>query len=202
MIRKYPPRFICPCAPVLRRDPPSGPDWGHEIKWDGWRLQAHKRVDGVTLYSRPGRDLTARFPRIAEAVAALPRRSLVLDGELVAFRDDGRPDFHLLRSKRAAVGAFLFDILESNGADLRSKAWKDRRVFLERAMARDRSGCLRLSDVYDDGAALLRAAGEYGLEGIVSKHRNAPYRSGHTDAWIKVKVLGWSGANRSRFKRR
>jgi bifunctional non-homologous end joining protein LigD len=100
------------------------------------------------------------------------------------------------------VVAFVFDILKSDGADLRSKPWKDRRVFLERLMARNESPLLQLSAVFDDGPALLRAAGEQGLEGIVSKYHNAPYRSGHTDAWIKVKVSGWNEANRTRFKRR
>lgn len=192
--------FIRPCAPTLRREPPAGPDWLHEIKWDGWRLQAHKRADGVTLYSRPGNDITRRFSRIAAAIEALPRRSLVLDGEIVAFDDQNRPDFHLLRRKRVAVIAFLFDVLEVNGADLRSRPWHERRQFLERLMARNQDDTLRLSDAWTDGVALLRAAGENGLEGIVSKHRNAPYRSGHSDAWIKCKVPGWSEANRRRFR--
>ena len=96
--------------------------------------------------------------------------------------------------------AFVFDILESDGADLRSKPWSDRRVFLERLMARNRDPILQLNQVWDDGAALLRAVGEQGLEGIVSKFRRAAYRSGHTDAWIKVKVPGWTEANRRRFK--
>jgi bifunctional non-homologous end joining protein LigD len=197
-----PHSFIRPCAPTLRRDPPAGPQWAHEIKWDGWRLQAVKEGATVRLISRPGNDLTDRLPAIAEAVAELPRRSVILDGELVAFGDDGRPDFRLLRRKRAAVVAFVFDIIESDGADLRSKPWRDRRVFLERLMARNKAPLLQLSAVFPDGPALLRAAGEQGLEGIVSKHRNAPYRSGHTDAWIKVKVPGWNEANRRRFKRR
>ena len=193
-------RFIPPCAPTIRDKPPAGPQWVHEIKWDGWRLQAHKRSDGVTLYSRPGNDLTARFPRIAEAVAALPRRSLVLDGELVAFDKTNRPDFHLLRSKRAPVVAFLFDILEYNGADLRTRPWRDRRRFLERVLEGDDSGFLQLSQTWEDGAALLHATGAHGLEGIVSKRRNAPYRSGDSDDWIKVKLSGWKEANRNRFK--
>lgn len=195
-------RPIVPCAPVLRRVPPEGRDWVHEIKWDGWRLQAHKLSSGdVTLYSRPGNDITKRFPYIAEAIAALPRQSIVLDGELVAFNEDGKPDFHLLRRKRAAVVAFLFDVMESNGADLRGKPWRERRRFLERVMQRNRSEDLRMSEIWTDGAALLRAVGELGLEGIVSKHREAPYRSGETDAWVKTKVPGWTEANRSRFKR-
>ena len=73
-------------------------------------------------------------------------------------------------------------------------------MFLERLMGRNKSPCC-ISRVFDDGPALLRAAGEQGLEGIVSKYRNAPYRSGHTDAWIKVKVAGWTESNRGRFKR-
>ena len=154
--------------------------------------------------SSPGRgmNISDRFPAVAEAVAGLPRRSLIVEGELVAFGDDGRPDFHLLRRKRAAVVAFLFDILESDGADLRAKSWKDRRVFLERVMARNRSPILQLNQTWDDGPALLRAAGEQGLEGIVSKYRKASYRSGHSDAWVKVKAPGWTEANRRRFKRR
>ena len=123
------PKFIRPCAPTLRREPPTGPEWVHEIKWDGWRLQAVKEGATARLYSRPGNDHSDRFPAIAEAVAGLPRRSVILDAELVAFGDDGRPDFHLLRRKRAPVVAFVFDILESDGADLRSKPWSDRRVF-------------------------------------------------------------------------
>jgi bifunctional non-homologous end joining protein LigD len=105
-----------------------GPDWVHEVKWDGWRFQAHKEGAMVRLFSRPGKDISDRFPAVAEALAGLPRRSLIVEGEFVAFGDDGRPDFHLLRRKRASVVAFLFDILESEGADLRSKPWNDRRV--------------------------------------------------------------------------
>ena len=172
------------------------------MKWDGWRLQAHKRAGGVTLYSRPGRDITDRFPLIAEAVEALPRRSLILDSELVAFDPSDRPAFHLLRSKRAPVVAFLFDIMESDGADIRSRPWKGRRVLLERLMTKNRSDLLQLNEVWSDGESLLRGAGEQGLEGIVSKLRKAPYRSGATDAWIKCKAPGWTEANRRRFKRR
>lgn len=177
-----------------------GADWVHEVKWDGWRVQAHKRASGVTLYSRPGRDITKKFAYIADAIEALPRRSIILDGELVAFNEDGRPDFQLLRRKRVAVVAFLFDVMECNGADLRGKPWRERRQYLERVMRRNRAEDLRISETWSDGAALLRAVGELGLEGIVSKHREAPYRSGETDAWIKTKVPGWTEFNRSRFK--
>lgn len=194
-------RFITPSAPRLRREPPIGKEWAHEIKWDGWRLQAHKRVGAVTLCTRNRRDVTQRFKAIADAIGALGPKSLVLDGELVAFDENNRPDFHLLRTKRAPVIAFLFDVLEIDGEDLRGEPWRVRRRRLERLMARNRSGVLVLPEVWDDGPALLRAAAQQGLEGIVSKHREAPYRSGDTDAWIKVKVAGWTESNRGRFKR-
>ena len=138
-------RFIIPSAPMRRPIPPDGPDWVHEIKWDGWRLQAHKGADGVKLYSRPGNDITARFPWIAADIGRLPRRTLILDGELVAFDDHERPDFHLLRRKQSAVVPFPFDILEINGADLCGRPWRERRRFLERLMTRERDDALRLS---------------------------------------------------------
>jgi hypothetical protein len=122
-------------------------------------------------------------------VADLPRRSLILDGELVAFDEGDRPDFHLLRSKRPAVVAWLFDLLSNDGTSLRRQPWFERRRRLERVMARNESPLLQPHDVSDDGEALLRACTEQGLEGIVSKLRSAPYISGPTDAWIKCKVL-------------
>lgn len=192
--------FIRPCAPTLRRAPPDGPEWAHEVKWDGWRLQAHKTAAGVRLYSRPGNDISDRFPAIVAAVKALPRRELILDGEVVAIGSDGRPDFYQLHRRKAHAIAWIFDALMIDGADLRRLSWSDRRARLDRLMARNRSDVLRLSESWDDGPALLRAAGEQGLEGIVSKLRTASYRSGPTDAWIKCKVPGWTEANRRRFK--
>lgn len=110
------------------------------------------------FYSRPGRDITKRFPYIAEAIARLPRKSIVRNGELVAFNDDGRPDFHLLSRKRIAVVAFLFDIMECNGADLRGKPWLERWRYLDRLIQRNRSEDLRVTEVRKDGVT-LRAVG-------------------------------------------
>lgn len=156
----------------------------------------------MRLYSRPGNDISKRFSAIAEAVADLPRRSLVLDGELVAFNEADRPDFHLLRSKRPYVVAWFFDLLSIDGTSLRRQPWFERRRRLERVMARHTNPLLQLNDLWEDGELLLRACDEQGLEGIVSKLRSAPYISGPTDAWVKVKVAGWTESNRSRFKRR
>jgi len=194
-------RFIVPSAPTLRRLPPVGPDWAHEVKWDGWRLQVWKEGSDVRLLTRNRRDVTARFPDIAKAIAALPSKVLVLDGELVGFDRENKPDFNELRRRRPNAVVMLFDVMTIGDEDLRPLPWSARRRRLERAVSRGTGGVLMLSEVWDDGAALLRAVAKQGLEGIVSKHRNAPYRSGDTDAWIKVKVAGWTEANRGRFKR-
>jgi len=183
-----PQRFIRPCAPARSKQPPEGKQWVHEIKWDGWRLQVHRTDGKVTLYSRPGNDITRRFPHVAAAISNLPGGDIVLDGELVAFNEEGQPDFHQLRRKRAPAVAWLFDIMVLNGTDIRAKPWKDEAIHL--------------NEVWDDGAALLRAVGEQGMEGIVSKLRAAPYVSGDTDSWIKTKVPGWTESNRGRFRRR
>lgn len=183
--------FIRPCAPALKRIPPDCPDWVHEIKFDGWRLQAHKNGGETTLFSRSGRDITASFPAVAGALRALPRQSLILDGELISTDEKGRPDFHSLRKRRPNASGIIFDILLENGTDLRRLPWSDRRKRLEKLMARNRSPILVLSEVWEDGTALLKAAAEQRIEGIVSKYRNAPYRSGPTDAWQKVKIPGW-----------
>jgi bifunctional non-homologous end joining protein LigD len=88
--------FIVPCTPVQRGRPPVGDDWLHEVKFDGWRVQLHKSKRRATIYSRTGRDFTARFPTIAAAVASLPVPSVVLDGELTACDPSGLPDFRAL----------------------------------------------------------------------------------------------------------
>lgn len=191
--------FIRPCAPILRRLPPTGPEWIHEVKWDGWRLQAHKWFGAVRLYTRTERDVAEEFPLVIQAVRALKARSLILDGELIATDAAGKPDFHALRRRRPVVLYVVFDILHLDGVDLRREPWTVRRRHLTRLLARGPTG-LQLSEIWDDGAALLLACAEQGLEGIVSKHRNAPYRSGNSDAWIKTKVPGWTERNRRRFK--
>lgn len=197
-------RFIVPSAPALRRAPPMGPEWAHEVKWDGWRLQVWKEGDEVRLLTRNRRDVAAQFPDVAAAIKALPSRSLVLDGELVAFDAKNRPDFHELRRRRPNAVGMMFDALFIGDEDLRALPWTARRRRLERALRPSRGGVLLLSEIWDDGPGLLRAVAKQGLEGIVSKHRNAPYRSGRTDAWVKVKgrtgrkpTADGSGASRS-----
>jgi ATP-dependent DNA ligase len=116
-----PPGFVPPCLPTKAPRPPTGEIWLHEIKHDGFRVIARKDGARVRLYSRPGNDLTDRFPLIVEALAGLRSRSVILDGEAVACDENGMPSFDRLRHRRHDASVFLcaFDLIELNGDDLR-----------------------------------------------------------------------------------
>ena len=101
------PGFIPPCLPTKAAHPPSGELWLHEIKHDGFRVIARKDGDRVRLYSRPGNDLTDRFPLIVEALAHLRSRSVILDGEAVACDENGMPSFDRLRHRHHDASVFL-----------------------------------------------------------------------------------------------
>jgi ATP-dependent DNA ligase len=105
--RMLPLGFLRPCLPIKAPQPPSGDIWLHEIKLDGFRVIARKDGERVRLYSRPGNDLTKRFPLIAEAMAALRSRSCIIDGEAVVLGDDGLPSFDRLRYRRRTPAAWL-----------------------------------------------------------------------------------------------
>jgi hypothetical protein len=117
--RALPAGFIAPCLPTSALRPPSGDLWLHEIKHDGFRVIARKNGQRVKLYSRPGNDLTPRFPLIAEALARLRSRSCIIDGEAVACGDDGIALFERIRYRRfdSSVFMYAFDLIELNGDD-------------------------------------------------------------------------------------
>jgi ATP-dependent DNA ligase len=114
--------LIEPCLPKPAKAPPSGPGWIHEIKHDGFRIVARRDSLGVRLITRNGHDFSARFPAAAAAVAALPVRSCVIDGEAIVCDETGLAVFELIRRRRSHLDAVLcaFDLLELNGADLRT----------------------------------------------------------------------------------
>jgi bifunctional non-homologous end joining protein LigD len=190
--RRLPSGFIEPCLATRMHVVPAGPRWVHEIKHDGYRFIC--RLDGgrTQVFTRRGHDWTDRVPGIAAALAALPARSATIDGEGVICRDDGVTDFDALRlalARRKAPSAFLyaFDLMELDGRDMRREPWDVRRAVLEHLLADARPG-LQLSEHMDgDGDALFRHACAFGLEGIVSKRRDARYVSGRCDHWVKVK---------------
>jgi bifunctional non-homologous end joining protein LigD len=126
--------FILPCQPLLVGRPPSGSDWLHEIKHDGYRILACKDGSRVTLWSRHGTNFTDRLPKVAEAVCSLAAETALIDGEAVAFRSDGHSAFAALRTKAGTARACLvaFDLLSLNGQDLRQRPLEERRGALAR----------------------------------------------------------------------
>jgi bifunctional non-homologous end joining protein LigD len=195
--------FIQPCDPILRPRPPRGDAWLHEVKFDGFRTQLHKAGDEVTIYSRKGRDFTARYPAIVAALQVLPARSAIIDGELTVCGNDGVPQFYRLlmeRFEHADLCVWAFDLMMLDGEDLRLTPYLARKAELAALVKRSRIGCLYHSDYFVDGEKLLAECDRRGLEGIVSKRRDSLYRSGKSFAWIKTKCLRWREANRHRHE--
>lgn len=193
--------FITPCQPTLRKEPPTGQAWIHEVKFDGFRIQVHKQGKDVALFSKGGTDWTDRYRSVAEAVARLPTKAIVLDAELTAHRPDGSLDFGALLSKRQThLSIWAFDILIQNGKDLRLLPLEQRRKKLDALMAKVRCNVVRYSEVFSDPLRLLAACAEHKLEGIVSKRADTPYRSGPSQHWIKVKVPAWREENHWRHE--
>ena len=193
-------RFIPPAQPVERSRPPKGPDWLHEVKWDGYRAQLVKLGDRVAVLSRNGKKFTGRFIGVWEALRALPAKSAIIDAEIVACREDGVPDFRALHSGNYSdeiLCAWCFDLMEFNGVDLTPLPLMARKMKLGTLLKRYDHGSLRYSEPFTDPEKLLRECSRLRLEGIVSKKKDAPYRSGHCD-WIKVKCAQWREANQDR----
>ena len=181
--------FIDPCIPTLAAKPPSGPDWVHEIKHDGYRLIVRRDGKAVRPFTRRGHDWTDRYPAIAAAAAKLRAKSFTIDGEAVVSGPDGVAVFDALHRRRTATNAMLyaFDLLELNGKDLRHLPLGDRKAKLSRLLAGSSAGIVFNEHTDEDGPTVFRHACRFGLEGIVSKRLSVPYRSGPSRDWIKVK---------------
>ena len=191
------PAFIVPSQPVLKQRPPTGPNWIHEVKFGGWRAQLHRYDDGASILSKSGKHLSGRFPIVRAALSKLPQ--CVIDAELVGCDAKGMPDFRSLMAGNAhGYCAWCFDLPMIGSEDLRAKPLDERRARLHEVLARADTDLLRLSEAFDDAEKLLKAALELGLEGIVSKRRDQPYRSGPNPGWIKVKTAAWREVNRER----
>jgi ATP-dependent DNA ligase len=188
--RVLPAGFIWPCLPTSAPQPPSGELWLHEIKHDGFRVIARKNGKRVKLYSRPGNDLTKRFPLIVETMARLRPQSCTIDGEAVACGADGIASFELIRRWKTDETVFMwaFDLIELNGDDLRRDPLVVRKATLASVVARAAPG-LRLNKHLDeeDGPLVFAHACKMGLEGIVSKRKDSRYVSGRSPHWIKSK---------------
>jgi bifunctional non-homologous end joining protein LigD len=177
-----------PAQPVEREKPPTGAEWIHEIKHDGYRMIVRKEGENVRLYSRKAIDWSGRLPAIARGAALLKAKSVTIDGEAVVVGPDGLTDFEALRRRGAGDVAVLyaFDLMELDGDDLRSLPIETRKATLASLLRNP--GAIRLSEhISADGPEVFAHACRLGAEGIVSKRLGSPYRSGLCDAWIKCK---------------
>jgi bifunctional non-homologous end joining protein LigD len=186
------PGFVEPCHPSLREQAPSGAAWIHEIKFDGYRAQAHLRNRRPAIHTRRGHNWTQRFQPIADALAELPANDLILDGEAVVADSRGIPDFGLLHADLAAgrkdrLLYYAFDLLYLDGFDLRATPLGERKRLLAELLAHASERILYTEHLEGDGPEIQERACAMGLEGIVSKRQDAPYRSGRVESWIKVK---------------
>jgi len=143
----------------------------------------------VRLYSRPGNDFTRRFPLIVETLARLRSRSCIIDGEAVACDDNGVALFDLVRHHRANDSVFLyaFDLIELNGDDMRRDPLEVRKATLRSMLAKAGLGLRFNEHLEGDGPTVFAHACKMGLEGIVSKRKDSPYRSGRSPDWLKMK---------------
>jgi ATP-dependent DNA ligase len=181
--------FIGPCLPSPTKAPPAGTDWLHEIKHDGFRILARRDESGVRLYSRNGDDFTKRFPLVVVAIATLPARSCLIDGEAIVSDESGLAVFDLLRSWPTNLSGELcaFDLLELDGGDLRRLPIEHRKPALARLVGAPKPGIAVNEHLVGDGEIVYRQACQLGCEGIVSKRLGSPYRSGRSKQWVKVK---------------
>ncbi len=190
------PRFVAPMLCRIRTTPPMGAQWGHEVKLDGYRMQARIEKGKVQLSTRTGLDWTERFGGIGPGFAKFP--DAIIDGEIVVLDKSGISDFSLLQAalsngRTSDFIFYAFDLLFLAGADLRALPLAQRKAQLETMMQRHagRKSALRFVDHLPvGGAEILAAACQMNLEGVISKKLDAPYRSGRSHDWIKSKCRG------------
>lgn len=184
-----------PQLATLVGSPPSGDEWLHEIKYDGYRIGARVRNGRVSLFTRNGNDWTAAFPDVAEAVARLGLDDALLDGEAAMVLPDGRTSFQAMQNagdpaKRGTLVYFVFDLLRLNGDNLEALPLEDRKARLKKLVGTRKTGRIRFSEhIEGNGETFFAEACRAGLEGIVSKRRDQPYRAGRHGGWLKTKCV-------------
>lgn len=205
------PATQAPQLASLVESPPDDGDWLCEIKFDGYRLMVFKDGEAVRLLTRSGLDWSKRLPSVVSLVRTLDADTILLDCELVSLRPDGLSSFAELQSALSAerdggLVLFAFDMLHLNGIDLRPCRLADRKAEMEKLHFW--SNRLRFSDHIDgDAGPVRRQACTMGLEGIIAKRADAPYRPGRSEDWLKLKcsgreefvVIGWTPPGRSRI---
>ncbi|MDX8458138.1 DNA ligase D [Mesorhizobium humile] len=187
--------FIEPQLATLEKDAPAGEDWLHEVKFDGYRMQAQIEGSDVRLLTRAGLDWTGKFDGpVTAALAKLKCRNAIIDGEVVVLADSGVSSFPLLQADLSARRAdrfvyYVFDLMRLDGRDLRREPLVERKQALAELLGKQpENSALRFSDhFHEPGKVMLQHVCRMGLEGVVSKRADAPYRSGRGLSWIKSK---------------
>jgi DNA ligase D-like protein (predicted ligase) len=187
-------RFIEPQLASPVEQPPEGKHWIHEIKHDGYRCQLLLDRGKARVFTRNGYDWSDRYPSIVRAAANLRCQLAIIDGEAIVQNGEGAADFEALRSAMRRrphdIILYAFDLLHLDGRDLRQQALTERRAQLEHLILADADSRIQFSEEFHgDGNALFKACAERELEGIVSKHALAPYRSGRSKTWLKTKCF-------------
>ena len=189
---KLPP-FISPQLATLVKEPPSGEEWLHELKFDGYRMLCRIDRGDVTFWSRNGKDWTEKFQNVAKAVVSLKATSAILDGEIVIVDAQGRSSFQKLQRAmgKATTTGFayqVFDLIYLDGFNLTQTPLKDRKRLLKTVLGSTSNGIIRYSDhIQGSGKAFFKQACEFGIEGIVSKLAGSRYESTRNRNWLKVK---------------
>lgn len=194
--RKAPmPGVIKPQLAMPAAAAPSGSEWLHEVKFDGYRLLIFRKPDSVKILSRRGLDWTSKLPDLAAAISERISVPAVLDGEAVVLDSRGISDFQALQNaihnrRSKSIVFFAFDLPWCDGHDLMHTPLEHRRRLLTRLVGSRQEGRLRLSEhIEGNGPAAFRQAAEHGLEGLVSKRRDAPYTQARAPSWVKAKCF-------------
>jgi DNA ligase D-like protein (predicted ligase) len=182
--------FVEPMAAIRVDTLPSGNEWLYEAKFDGYRALVMKEGRSVRILSRKGRTLTADYPQVLAAASELEAASAVIDGEVVAFDEDGRPSFQQLQHRSSpgmAIRFFAFDLLHLNGVDLKALTLEERRARLARLL---KKSTIEFSqELQGSPDQVIHAVSEVGLEGVVAKRRDSRYEPGkRSPAWQKLKL--------------
>jgi bifunctional non-homologous end joining protein LigD len=194
--RKAPmPESVAPQLATLGKEPPTGDEWLHELKFDGYRMLCHLNRGKVRFWSRNGKDWTEKFPNLAKALKSFPAATAILDGEVVVVDKAGRSSFQKLQqSMKGGDAAFvfqIFDLIYLDGFNITRTPLRQRKALLEELLAAGKAkGPLRYSDhVEGNGVQFFKQACEYGIEGIVSKLADSPYESTRNRNWLKTKCI-------------
>jgi bifunctional non-homologous end joining protein LigD len=187
-------RFIEPQLASPVDQPPEGLHWIHEIKYDGYRCQVLLEQGRARVLTRDGYDWSDRYPSIIRAASGLRCEYAIIDGEAIVQDGTGASDFDSLNSamrwRPESIILYAFDLMHLDGTDLRQRALADRRAILKTLLRSDDESRIQFSQEFaGDGATVFKACADKGLEGIVSKHRLAAYRSGRTKTWLTTKCF-------------